>query len=224
MRRISLAILLNTGRFPATPRLLRALRNHRRTQQQHAGRLRFTFAWCRRPSLAAISSPPRSQKETAAVSHPARSALEIHETDIAIWQERETPPLSDCDPGDFTPLTAYRDVGTENEQLCAVRDTPAAGQNLFAYLCYLGVQNGLLRWGQVTGGTLACSGRSAIISTAPVFRPQPTISASVAVSFSQGRACCERNGCARCPFLSEEQLIPARSRSLCRMRPLSSRD
>jgi hypothetical protein len=186
-------------------------------------RLRFTFAWCRRPSLAAISSPPRSQKNRRG-KPPARSALEIHETDIAIWQERETPSLNDCDPGDFTPLTAYRDVGTENEQLCAVRDTPAAGQNLFAYRCYLGVQNGLLRGGQVTGGTLACFGRSAIISTASVFRPQSTTSASVAVSFSQGRACCERNGCARCPFLSEEQLIPARSRSLCRMRPLSSRD
>ena len=141
--------------------------------------------------LAATSSRnffafPKLEK-TVAVSPPALSALEVHETDIAIWQERETPPLRDCDLGDFTPLTAYRDVGTENEQLCAVRDTPAAGQNLFAYRCYLGVQNGLLRWGQVTGSTLACFGRSAIISTAPVFRPQPTTSASSGQFFSGAR-------------------------------------
>jgi hypothetical protein len=85
----------------------------------------------------------------ASFATPARFLLEIHETDIAVWQIRETPPLSDCNLGDFTPLTAYRDVGTENEQLCAIGDAPAAGQNLFAYCCYLGVQNGLLRWGEV---------------------------------------------------------------------------
>ena len=98
------------------------------------------YAFC-----ASFATP----KETAAANESSRFLLEIHETDIAVWQIRETPPLSDCNLGDFTPLTAYRDVGTENEQLCAIGDAPAAGQNLFAYRYYLGVQNGLLRWCEV---------------------------------------------------------------------------
>jgi hypothetical protein len=45
------------------------------------------------------------------------SRLEIRETDIAVRKKRETPLFVDCDFGDFAPLTAYRNVRAEHEQL-----------------------------------------------------------------------------------------------------------
>lgn len=66
----------------------------------------------------------------------------IHETDIAVWEKRETPTLIDGDLGDFAPLTAYRDVRAKDEQLGAISDALALGQNLFPDRCDLRVQQG----------------------------------------------------------------------------------
>jgi hypothetical protein len=79
----------------------------------------------------------------------ALTTLEIRETDVAVRVKRETPLFLDRYFGDLTPLPAYRNVGTENEQLLAIRDAFTIGKNLFAYRCYLSVQHDLVRKGKV---------------------------------------------------------------------------
>ena len=49
-------------------------------------------------------------------------SLEIREADVAVREEAEAPFLDDGYLCDLTPLAADRDVGAEEEQLCAGRD------------------------------------------------------------------------------------------------------
>lgn len=64
-----------------------------------------------------------------------RLPLKIREADVAVREKGETPALSNRDLGDFAPLAADRNLRAEHEQLRAVSDALAAGENLFSDGC-----------------------------------------------------------------------------------------
>src|SRR5207253_2229004 len=67
----------------------------------------------------------------------------------------ETPTFTDCNLGDFAPLTTDRNVRAEHEQLRAVSDTLAVDEDFMSYRGDLRIQHSPFRWEKLFQKTLS---------------------------------------------------------------------